>query len=86
MFTVKTKVVRIGNSRGIRIPKVILDQCHINDEVELEAKEDCLIIKSPHTAREGWDLTFQKMHENRDDVLIISDAITNEFDEEDWEW
>lgn len=86
MSSVKTKVVRIGNSRGIRIPKVILDQCHINDEVELEAKEDCLIIKSPHTAREGWDLAFQKMHENRDDVLIISDAISNEFDEDDWEW
>lgn len=86
MSSVKTKVVRIGNSRGIRIPKVILDQCHINDEVELEAKEDCLIIRSPHTAREGWDLAFQKMHENRDDVLIISDAISNEFDEDDWEW
>ena len=86
MSSVKTKVVRIGNSRGIRIPKVILDQCHINDEVELEAKEDCLIIKSPHTAREGWDLAFQKMHENRDDVLIISDAISNEFDEDEWEW
>jgi len=82
MSAVKTKVVRIGNSRGIRIPKVILDQCHINDEVELEAKEDCLIIKSPHTAREGWNLAFQKMHENRDDVLIISDTITNEFDED----
>lgn len=86
MSTVKTKVVRIGNSRGIRIPKVILDQCHINDEVELEAKEDCLIIKSPHTAREGWDLAFQKMHKNQEDVLIISDTVTNEFDEENWEW
>ncbi len=86
MPSVKTKVVRIGNSRGIRIPKVVLDQCNINDEVELEAKEDCLIIKSPHTAREGWDLAFRKMHENRDDVLIISDAISNEFDEDDWEW
>lgn len=86
MSSVKTKVVRIGNSRGIRIPKVILDQCNINDEVELEAKEDYLIIKSPHTAREGWDLAFQKMRENRDDVLIISDAISNEFDEDDWEW
>ena len=86
MSSVKTKIVRIGNSRGIRIPKVILDQCHINEEVELEAKEDCLIIRSPHTAREGWDSAFQKMHENRDDVLIISDAIPNEFDEEDWEW
>jgi antitoxin MazE len=86
MSTVKIKVVRIGNSRGIRIPKVILDQCHINDEVELETKEDCLVIKSPHTAREGWGSAFQKMHENQEDVLIMDDSITNEFDEEEWEW
>jgi antitoxin MazE len=80
MSTLKTKVVRIGNSRGIRIPKVI------NDEVELETKEDCLVIKSPHTAREGWDLAFQKMNESKDDVLVVSDNITNEFDEDEWEW
>jgi antitoxin MazE len=86
MSTVKTKVVRIGNSRGIRIPKVILDQCHINDEVELETREDCLVIKSPHTPREGWDSAFQKMHESKDDVLVVSDNIANEFDKDEWEW
>ena len=86
MPTVKTKVIRIGNSRGIRIPKVILDQCHINDEVELETKEDCLVIKSAHTAREGWNSAFQKMYENQEDALIIDEAITNEFDEDEWEW
>ncbi len=86
MFTVKTKVVRIGNSRGIRIPKVILDQCHISDEVELETKEDCLVIKSPHSTRDGWDLAFQKMHENKEDELMIDDSMTNDFDEEEWEW
>ena len=86
MSTVKTKVVRIGNSRGIRIPKVILDQCHINDEVELETKEDCLVIKSPHSTRKGWDLAFRKMHKNQEDTLMISDNIVNGFDEEEWEW
>jgi len=86
MSSIKTKIVRIGNSRGIRIPKVILDQYHISDEVELETKEDCLIIKSSHMAREGWEKAFRKMHENKDDVLLIDDGITNEFDEEEWEW
>ncbi len=84
MPTVKIKVVRIGNSRGIRIPKVILDQCRINDEVELETKEDCLVIKSPHTARGGWGIAFQKMHGNQDDTLVMDDSVTNEFDEEEW--
>ena len=86
MSSVKVKVVRIGNSRGIRIPKVILDQYHINDEVELETKEDCVIIKSSHIAREGWEKSFKKMHENREDVLMIDDSMINEFDEEEWEW
>jgi antitoxin MazE len=86
MSAVKTKVVRIGNSRGIRIPKVILDQCHINDEVVLEIREGCLVIKSPHKARGGWDLAFQKMHESKDDALVVSDNIANEFDKDEWEW
>lgn len=86
MSSVKTKVVRIGNSRGIRIPKVILDQYHIIDEVELETKEDCVIIKSSHIAREGWDQAFKKMRENQEDTLLIDDGLSNEFDEEEWEW
>ena len=86
MSSIKAKVVRIGNSRGIRIPKVILDQYHINDEVELETKNDCLIIKSSHSAREGWGKSFKIMHENQKDVLMIDDSMTNEFDEKEWEW
>ena len=86
MSTVKTKVIRIGNSRGIRIPKVILDQCHINDEVELETREDGLVIKSVHSTRDGWDLAFRKMHQNKEDALMIDDNMTNDFDEEEWEW
>ncbi len=86
MSSIKAKVVRIGNSRGIRIPKVILDQYHINDKVELETKEDCVIIKSSHIAREGWEKEFLKMHESQDDVLMIDDSMINDFDEEDWEW
>ncbi len=86
MSSVRAKVVRIGNSRGIRIPKVMLDQYNINDEVELEAKEDCLIIKSSHAARDGWEDAFSKMRAKQDDNLVIDDSITNEFDEDEWEW
>lgn len=86
MSTVKTKVVRIGNSQGIRIPKVILEQCHINDEVELETKDDCLIIKSSHITRKGWEEAFQKMHEYHDDEILIDDGIINEWDEDEWKW
>ncbi|MBL7050099.1 MAG: AbrB/MazE/SpoVT family DNA-binding domain-containing protein [Nitrospira sp.] len=82
----KTKIVRIGNSQGIRIPKVVLDQCHIYDDVEMETKEDCIIIKSSHAARDGWAAAFQKMHENMDDTLLIDDGLETVWDGDEWEW
>ena len=86
MSIVKAKIVRIGNSKGIRIPKTILEQCHINDEVELETRDDCLIIKSPHSARENWENEFKKMRENKDDIMLVKEDVSAEWDEEEWEW
>mgnify|MGYP006286234199 FL=1 len=86
MSTVKAKVVRIGNSKGIRIPKTILEQCHINDEVELETRDDCLIIKSPHSVRENWETRFKEMRKNEDDVMFVKEDVSKEWDEEEWEW
>jgi antitoxin MazE len=86
MSVVKAKVVRIGNSKGIRIPKTILEQCNINDEVELETRDDCLIIKSPHSVREGWEIEFKKMRKNEDDVMFVKEDVSAEWDEEEWEW
>ena len=86
MSIVKAKVIRIGNSKGIRIPKTILKQCHIEDEVELETKDDCLIIKSSHSARENWESAFREMSENKDDFLLIKENVSAEWDEKKWEW
>ena len=83
-----TKVVRIGNSRGIRIPKSFIDQSGIKNEVELEVKDDKIIIKSLSEIRKNWDLAFQKMSKNGDDVLLDQDSLVDQssWDNEEWTW
>ena len=56
----KTKVIKIGNSRGIRLPKVILQQVGINDEVNLEVDRDRIILKPIRHRRNGWQEAFLK--------------------------
>ena len=84
----KTKVIKIGNSLGIRIPKPLLKECEIESEVEIEQNARLLIIKPIRKKnRRGWDRQFEEMAENKDDELIIKDiAITDEFDKDEWEW
>jgi antitoxin MazE len=78
------QVVPIGNSRGIRIPKVILDQCNIGDQIELEVESGRIIIEAVREApRAGWDEAFRSMHEHGDDELLDPDEI--DLDSE-WEW
>jgi len=81
----KVSIVPIGNSKGIRIPKTILEQCHIRKTVFLEVKGGGIVIKPvKEEPRKGWDQDFERMYENKDDQLIIDDNI--DLDMEDWEW
>jgi len=82
---VKARVVRIGNSRGIRIPKVWLDQLDLNDEVELAVQKDRLVIRRARRPREGWEEAFRSMAEHRDDRLLDKPVVTK-WDREEWEW
>ncbi|MGL1890751.1 MAG: AbrB/MazE/SpoVT family DNA-binding domain-containing protein [Spirochaetaceae bacterium] len=78
-------VIPIGNSKGIRIPKKILQQLHIEDSVELEVHKDELLIKPIHkNAREGWAKSFSQMSYHIDDELFISDDL--DIEESDWVW
>lgn len=74
-------VVSIGNSKGIRIPKAVLDKYQIKDLVDVEMRDDALILKPVRSPREGWEDQFRRMHENGDDRLLIPDV----FDDETWE-
>ncbi|MDC7127151.1 MAG: AbrB/MazE/SpoVT family DNA-binding domain-containing protein [Spirochaetales bacterium] len=81
-------VVPIGNSRGIRIPKSVLQQLDIQEKVEIEIHEKELLIKPVRKkTREGWNEKFIEMHKNGEDELYIREntALT-EKDEFEWEW
>lgn len=78
-------VVRIGNSRGIRLPKTVIDQLYIQDKLELEVHENEIVLKPVKgKAREGWREAFAEMHTTGGDEQLIPEL----EDEEafDWEW
>ena len=80
-FFMQLAIVSIGNSKGIRIPKAILDKYQIKDSVEVEMRDDALVLRPVHQPRVGWDEAFRQMHQNGDDRLLIPDV----FEDEVWE-
>ena len=75
-------IISIGNSKGIRLSKTLIDKYHIKDEVELILEDDCIVLKPKKTARKGWENEFKKMRENGDDQLLIPDIFNDETFEE----
>ena len=83
----RAHIVRIGNSQGIRIPKPLLDQTGIKDDVDLEVDKNRIIIRPISNPRPGWDNAFKTMAQNHDDVLINgNDNISHSWDDEEWQW
>ncbi len=83
----KTNIIRIGNSRGVRIPKALLEQCGLHDVVELQAEHGHLVIRPATQPRAGWDEAFRQMAEHGDDELLDQDSrLGTEWDEQEWEW
>jgi antitoxin MazE len=85
--SVKSRIIKIGNSRGIRIPKILLDQAKLDDEIELEVQGDKLVIRSLRCPRQGWDKQFIEMAGRGDDKLLDSEAGNlSSWDKAEWEW
>lgn len=83
----RARVVKIGNSQGIRIPKPILDQTGIKEDVVLEVEKNRIIIRPFSNPREGWEQAFKGMSENGDDELTLgAEEIFHSWDEEEWQW
>jgi len=81
----KVNIVSIGNSKGVRIPKSILEQCNFNNEAELEVENNKIVIKPlKKKIRQGWDKAFKAMHERKEDVLLLDDLLDIEM--KNWEW
>jgi antitoxin MazE len=71
----RTKVIKIGNSKGVIIPRHILQQSGLKHEVEIEVTDKNIIIKPAVRAREDWDKAFQEMAKNKDDILLDKDSL-----------
>ncbi len=83
----RTTIVRIGNSRGIRIPKAMLEQCHLDNAVELEVQDGQLVVRPAEGPRLGWDDAFRRMREQGDDTLLDDEPVSaGEWDRTEWEW
>jgi antitoxin MazE len=83
----RSRVIKIGNSQGLRIPKPILEQTGITDDVEIEVGKNQIIIRPVQNAREGWDNAFKRMGERGDDEPLIREVdISNSWDEREWQW
>ncbi|MBM3713179.1 MAG: AbrB/MazE/SpoVT family DNA-binding domain-containing protein [Actinobacteria bacterium] len=79
----KSNLIKIGNSKGIRINSSIIKECELKGEVEIKVVDKKIIIEAVKEPRAGWDKSFEDMHEKNEDTLLITDA--NTFDK-DWEW
>ncbi|CAN5163123.1 AbrB/MazE/SpoVT family DNA-binding domain-containing protein [soil metagenome] len=81
----KTRIVRVGNSRGVRLPKPLLEQAGLTDEVEIHAEPGRIIIESAARPRAGWADAARQMAELGEDGLIDAPTPTR-FDDEEWTW
>jgi len=79
----RSNLIKIGNSKGIRISSSIIKECELDNEVEIKVEDKKLIIEAVKESRVGWNKSFEKMHKNEEDNLLIENG--NDFDK-DWEW
>ena len=82
----RARIIKIGNSQGLRIPKAVLEQTGIMDDVEIEVEKNQIIIRPIKNVREGWDSAFKIMGEKGDDEPILDENISHSWDEEEWRW
>ena len=83
----RTRIVKIGNSQGVRIPKLLLERSNLAEEVELEAENDRIIIRSTRQPRQDWEHAFRVMAERGDDALLDKDLLAQTcWDEDEWQW
>jgi antitoxin MazE len=80
----KVDIIPIGNSKGIRIPKVLLEQCGFRESAEIEVENNHLVLSPSRQRRSGWEDAFKAMAAKKDDKLL--DMPPSSFDEDEWQW
>ena len=81
----KIRLVQIGNSRGVRLPKPVIEEVGLNDEVELQIRDGAVVIRPLRAPRAGWADAARALRNSSGDILLDPPTPTH-FDEEDWEW
>lgn len=81
----RSQIIQIGNSQGIRLPKMMLEESGITGDVDIELHQDGILIRNAQQARAGWDEAFAAMAESEDDELP-DDGSTTKFDNKEWQW
>lgn len=80
------KIIAIGNSKGIRLPKRLLDELQITDTVELETRGREVVIRPVKDIHEGWEASAAAMHQHGDDSLLGGEIPPSSWDQEEWNW
>ena len=80
----RSRIVRIGNSQGVRLPKVLIEQAGLDEEVELRVEAGQIVIAAARTTRAGWAEAAQRAHAAGDDRL--EDTVATRFDDTEWKW
>ena len=86
MRNLRTDIVRIGNSRGIRIPKPLIQQCGLEGTVELSVENDRLVISPGRRLRQGWAEAFRNARSAEADELLLESMPASAFDRKEWKW
>jgi antitoxin MazE len=81
----KARIVRIGNSRGVRLPRPLLEEAQLSEEVEIVARNGSIIISSASRPRAGWAEAAKLAHQRGDDEPL-DPPTSSRFDEEEWKW
>jgi antitoxin MazE len=86
-MAIRTKLIRIGNSHGVRLHKSLIEQVGLGSTVEIDVEAGALVIRPVRSVRQGWDEAFQRMAERGDDALVDAEQEgSNDWDQTEWEW
>jgi antitoxin MazE len=84
---IRARIIKIGNSQGIRIPKPVLEQAGLKGEVEIDVREGQIVLSAASEPRAGWAAAFETMARAGDDELLDGQApLPTLWDDEGWQW
>jgi antitoxin MazE len=81
--TMRTKLVKIGNSQGVRIPRALIEEAGLEGDLDLSLEYGSIVLRRAGHPRDGWAGDMKRMHEAGDDVM---ETVGSEWDEQEWEW